>query len=221
MNKSNERVGRVYKSNNCGDMVVVDYINNNNVTVQFVDTGYETSAKWVNIENGNIKDKYCPSICGIGFIAEGSHLLSINGKKTKPYQVWRDMLARCYCPKRQSKSPTYKGCTICDDWHNFQVFAEWYVNNCPTDGGSYHLDKDIKIKGNKIYSPDTCMFVTPAENIIAARAMHYVVTDPYGVEYDVYNLSEFCNQKGLRRSTIVQMIRGKNPPYKRWLWRHA
>lgn len=56
--------------------------------------------------------------------------------------------------------PTYKGCTVCDEWHNFQVFAKWYDENYYLlDDQRTELDKDILIKGNKTYSPETCVFV--------------------------------------------------------------
>jgi hypothetical protein len=29
-----------------------------------------------------------------------------------------------------------------------------------------HLDKDIKCKGNKVYSADTCIFVTAHDNVV-------------------------------------------------------
>ncbi|ALY07069.1 hypothetical protein VmeM32_00078 [Vibrio phage vB_VmeM-32] len=77
------------------------------------------------------------------------------------------MLGRCYDSKIQEKQPTYIDCSVCDEWHYFQNFATWYYDNYPKDGISekYQLDKDLKVNGNKIYSPETCLFVSHAVNL--------------------------------------------------------
>lgn len=72
------------------------------------------------------------------------------------YGIWTSMFERCYSKNLHIKKPTYIGCSVDERWFNFQVFAEWYEQNYVTN---YHLDKDILIKGNKIYGPDTCCFV--------------------------------------------------------------
>jgi hypothetical protein len=49
---------------------------------------------------------------------------------------------------------------VCEEWYNYQVFAKWYEENWkPWMNSSWHIDKDILVKGNKIYSPETCCFV--------------------------------------------------------------
>lgn len=78
------------------------------------------------------------------------------GSKNKPYTVWNDMMRRCTNEKVQEKQPTYRGCTVCDEWHDYDVFYEWFQEHY-RDG--YKLDKDILFQGNKVYSPDTCVFV--------------------------------------------------------------
>lgn len=72
------------------------------------------------------------------------------------YGLWRNMLRRCYDEKTISKHPTYKGCYACEEWKYFSKFKEWFDEHY-VDG--WHLDKDILIKGNKEYSPETCCFV--------------------------------------------------------------
>lgn len=72
------------------------------------------------------------------------------------YNCWHRMIERCHNPKYQETCSTYIGCSICDEWKNFSNFFEWYKVN-HKDG--CELDKDILVKGNKVYSPETCCFV--------------------------------------------------------------
>lgn len=101
---------------------------------------------------------------GVGLYEKGEHPASINGINTKAYDAWRDMLRRCYSPKELEKHPTYIGCTVCNEWLNFQNFADWYCANYPQDGNKYQLDKDLKTLGNKVYSPESCLFVPKVVN---------------------------------------------------------
>lgn len=77
------------------------------------------------------------------------------------YRVWVDMLRRCYCEKFQQLNPTYKGCTVSNDWLTFTNFKNWMADQ---DFEGKQLDKDLLFEYNKVYGPDTCVFVTPAVN---------------------------------------------------------
>ena len=70
------------------------------------------------------------------------------------------MIFRCHSDK--CKSNSYKDVTVCEEWHNFQTFAKWFEDNWKSHMEGWALEKDILVKGNKIYSPDTCCFV-PSE----------------------------------------------------------
>lgn len=71
------------------------------------------------------------------------------------------MLRRCYDKEFQLKNKSYQGCTVCEEWHNFQNFAEWFYQNY-FDGAC--LDKDLLCCGNKTYSPDKCCLITRSLN---------------------------------------------------------
>ena len=75
------------------------------------------------------------------------------------YNTWVQMLRRCYDLNLKKKYPTYKDCTVCEEWLFFSNFKKWFEN--PENGfrKGYFLDKDLLIKGNKIYSPETCVFI--------------------------------------------------------------
>ena len=87
----------------------------------------------------------------------------INGKRSRCpyYQVWMSMLTRCYCEKYQQKRPTYTKCLVIKEWLVFSVFKKWMKAQ---NWQGMDLDKDIKIIGNDIYSPETCVFVSRQVN---------------------------------------------------------
>lgn len=77
------------------------------------------------------------------------------------YRAWCDMLKRCYCTKLQERQPTYKGCSVTEEWKRFSNFRGWMEKQ---DFVGKHLDKDLLFEGNKTYSDKTCVFVTRAVN---------------------------------------------------------
>lgn len=81
-----------------------------------------------------------------------------DGKRTKSYGTWKQMLGRAYCPKGHARYPTYAGCSVAEEWLEYQNFAEWFEAHEYSNRG-YQLDKDLLIPGNKIYAPDRCVFV--------------------------------------------------------------
>lgn len=87
----------------------------------------------------------------------------LDGKKVLcPYYIrWQDMLQRCYSKKFHERQPTYVGCSVCEEWLIFSNFKSWMIKQ---NWKGNELDKDIKYTGNKIYSPDTCLFVTSKIN---------------------------------------------------------
>lgn len=92
--------------------------------------------------------------------------VTINGKSKIVwicpfYNTWKGMLMRCYSDKYQSKKPTYKGCSSCDDWLIFSNFKAWMEIQ---DWKGKQLDKDLLMEGNKVYSPDKCIFVPQTVN---------------------------------------------------------
>ena len=145
------------------------------------------------------------SVYGVGFLGEGKYNCFKNGNHTPEYKSWSRMMERCYSETYQKNKTTYVGCSVCDEWHNFQNFAEWHHANFPKYGGSYHLDKDIKIDGNKEYGPNTCMYVTPEENSIKAHARYANYITPNGELVEVYNITAFCRERGLCKDRMTKL----------------
>ena len=154
-----DRTGEVFKTNMGGDCVVIKYVDAHNVTVMFLDSfKCVVRARIASLKRGEVKNPCARTICGVGYMGEGIYKSRVNGIKTKEYQAWENMIKRCYDGKFQDKNPTYLGCTVCDEWLNFQVFAEWYTKQQGSTLG-YHLDKDLMVEGNKVYSAKTCCLI--------------------------------------------------------------
>lgn len=124
--------------------------------------------------------KDAKKVYGVGIVGKGQYTsgTGVKGKHTKMYNVWNSMLKRCYDSKIHILNSSYKDCTVCDSWLNFQEFGEWFTKNYIED---YQLDKDILIKGNKIYSPETCCFVPQEINLLLGNRKKARGIYPIGV----------------------------------------
>lgn len=208
--------GTIHKTNNCGNLKVLLYRSEKNVEVVFLETNGKRTASSGDIRSGSVKDYYKRTVHGVGYVGNGRFKPTINGKISKCYIKWSSMIARCYDEKTQEKRPTYKGCIVVDEWHNFQNFAEWYYSNKPEDSDDIHLDKDIKIEGNKTYGPEFCLLVTAQENIEKAKAISITLVSPDGVTFDVYNVNKFAKENGLTQSALVALGKGRYKTHKGW-----
>lgn len=86
------------------------------------------------------------------------------------YDRWANLLLRCYNKKELEKHPTYQGCSICEDWVYFSNFRRWMFSQ---NWEGKQLDKDILFPNNKVYSPETCVFVSQEVNkFLTDRRLH-------------------------------------------------
>ena len=103
------------------------------------------------------------------------------------------MIVRCYSEKSLLNKNTYNNCIVCEEWHNFQNFAEWYENNYyEVKNEEMNLDKDILAKGNKIYGPETCIFVPKRINLLFVNNNNKRGKYPIGVRRSYNKLQAVC-----------------------------
>lgn len=102
---------------------------------------------------------------GVGYSSTGVYKKSINSKHTKAYATWKNMLRRCYSETYQLRMPTYIGCTVSEEWLDYQNFAEWFYSQ-EYSILDYHLDKDILCLGNKVYSAENCALIPSQINTV-------------------------------------------------------
>lgn len=146
--------------------------------IRFQKTNYVRIVNVSKIKSGKFKDHYEPSVFGIGYNGVGKYGVK---KHKKIRTVWEHMIERCYGDR--SINTTYNGVSICKEWHNFQVYAEWYINN---NVEKYQVDKDLKQIGikDKIYSPKTCLFLPSKINNMIKGIQSNNTSEIVGVSFD-------------------------------------
>ena len=95
------------------------------------------------------------------------------------YDKWQSMLKRCYSPKWHKRFPSYIGCSVCPEWRYFSKFRLW-MEGQKWEG--MDLDKDILVKGNQVYSPDTCCFIPGTINYLFGSGRKKKNNLPEGVK---------------------------------------
>lgn len=170
MGRRIDRTGEINYNNFGSKMEIIACRKAIDIDIYFEE--YDWVAKHIRYDvfkDGRLACPYEPRLFGIGYMGEGKYKsVDENGIKTKCYYTWSNMMKRCYDKIFQKEErPTYIDCTVCKEWHNFQNFAKWYEENyyeIPNE--KMCLDKDILIKGNKVYSPQTCVFVPNKINVL-------------------------------------------------------
>lgn len=155
---------------------------------------------------------------GVGYNSKGKdkYPTSVKGKKVKCYKLWESMIQRCYDLTHKSYS-TYGGAGVYVDteWHDYQSFAKWAEGAKYFDGAQ--IDKDLlHISGPKVYSKNTCQFVSRKVNTAEAHAKSYTFITPQGIYIKAHNLTDFCIKNDLSRKCMVEVLAGRNKQHKGW-----
>ena len=179
-------VGKVCKSKSSGDFKILKYNDCANVVIQFLKTGFETVAQLGSIRRGEVKDRLSPSVYGVGIVGT-KYPTKINGVQTKEYVLWTDMLTRCYSDIFKKKRPTYEGCEVSENFKHYSYFYEWCNKQVGFGSEGWQLDKDLLIKGNKVYSENTCVFIPAEINSVLVKCTATRGKHPVGVYWSNTN----------------------------------
>lgn len=178
--------GNIFKSKNYGDFKILNYNNRNSVYIMFVDTGYCCTVQMGDIRRGSVKDRLAPSVYGVGVVGTRykTHIL-INDKNVvvDQYRLWRGILERSYSIKSKRKYPAYKDCTVSENFKQYEYFYEWCNRQIGFGNQGWQLDKDLLVKGNKVYSEDNCVFLPRELNNILTKREAFRGDYPIGVSY--------------------------------------
>ena len=161
-------VGKVCKSKSSGDFKILKYNDRANVEIQFLNTGFEMTVELGSIRKGEVKDRYLPSVYGVGVLGT-KYPSTISGVITKEYDLWHSMLQRCYSDTYKKKRPTYEGCEVSDNFKSYEYFYEWCNKQIGFSNQGWHLDKDLLTKGNKVYSEYSCVFIPQEINKVLVK----------------------------------------------------
>lgn len=182
MLKRVNRVGEKHITLQGYEVEIVEYFHRLNCTIKFQDGLILEGLRYPHIVNGYVKNPNHKSVYGVGYLGIGKYNTCKNYKRTLAYKTWNSMMYRCY-KQDVLKHTTYNNVIVCDEWHNLQNFSKWHEENYEPNKESWHLDKDILIKGNKIYSPETCCFVPQIINKLFVKADSLRGKYPIGVYY--------------------------------------
>lgn len=124
---------------------------------------------------------------GVG-VNDWGHPVSVNNKQMLEYQLWTDIMRRCYSEFELKRHPSYIGCEASDKFKIFSNFVYWCRDQVGFGVEGWQLDKDILIRGNKLYSEDTCCFVPPEINSLflknkLRRGNHLIGVSKYGNKF--------------------------------------
>ena len=172
-------VGDIVKNNKQQlEMQILEIIDSQRIKIKFLKSGYETIVYKHNFYAGRVRDKFSGmnKDYRYGYIGNGNYK-DENGNKSKSYSYWAHMIRRS-CDlnfKSDSRNLAYADVSVCDEWLNFENFDKWFNENyyeCPF-GGFMCLDKDILVKHNKVYSPETCCFVPNNINVLFLKQKYH------------------------------------------------
>ena len=127
-----------------------------------------------------MKDVMKPSMYGVGVLGG---VISTEERSSKVYASWNNMLKRCYSTKESAQRSSYEGCYVSNNFCNYQYFKEWYNNQIGHNQDGWDLDKDLLIKGNKVYTEDCCVLLPKEVNNALTQRKTYRGEYPIGVSY--------------------------------------
>lgn len=178
-------------------MKIIRYGGAKDIDVEFKDGTIIKNREYGDFKKGTIKNLCHPEVFDFGFISEGKYDSRVHGEITIEYQRWIDMIRRCYDAYYINEKLTYKDVTICEEWSNFQVFAEWYNENKWSDELLLSPDKDILCHNqSKVYSPETCLLVDQRINKLFTKCDKVRGLYPVGVFYEK-DSKKFISQIGI------------------------
>lgn len=196
------KVGDQHKTKEGFTLTIIENLGYSKVRVRFCDHVHNERVVGIKeLLKGNIKNLLHPSVRSVGFYGIGPHKAKdSDGKNTKEYMHWLGMLTRCYTDDYKLKFPTYQGCYVDRQWHNFQEFAEWCKWQKGFDYAGSVLDKDMLVAGNKVYSPETCLFLPNNLNSLIVTQKRTDKSVPAGISF----------QNGCQKYIVSCAVDGKN-----------
>lgn len=218
-------IGSIYDSKNYGKCTVLGKDHDDYYFVQFLDTGSISSFRAKHIKTGSIRDPYAKKVCLVGCTGN----LPTVGDYKPYYSIWHDMIHRCYDPNNK-RFHAYRNVVVSLDWCTFSNFYADCIklpgyDKEKVERGELVIDKDSKQRFQtlKIYSKDTCVWITKHENnkMQDGQQRRFVAVSPTGEVFNDCNITDFARVHDLERRGISAVLHGRNKTTKGWKFTYA
>lgn len=219
-------INKIQKSNRLGEtnenhqgclMKIIEYNTTKDIVVEFQDS-FKTKVhtQYNNFKKGNVRNPFYPSVYTVGIIGTK---YSINNNE-KEYRAWKDIIKRSYDEKLINKRPTYQNVTCCKEWLNFENFCDWIHSQENYEkwlnGNRWCIDKDILIKGNKVYSPETCCLVSNEVNCLFLKSDNSRNGLPIGVSKKEDKFQAYCDNPFTHKKEYLGLYDAPKQAFKRY-----
>ena len=176
-----------------GKLVVVkeaERIRNKHAWECKCDCGNVTFVPTESLRSGNTKS------CGCLSKTHG-------GSKTRLYVVWLRMMDRCYRPKTERyKNYGGRGIRVCNDWHKFENFRSWAMQNGYDPNAKKFVCTLDRIDVNGDYGPSNCKWSTAKEQSQNTTRSHII-----NVNGESMTISQASEKYGISSATIWARIK--------------
>lgn len=225
-----EKMNKIFKTNTGLEYKInYDYIKNGNhyYEIEFLITHSKRTVLKQALNQGCIKDLFYPTLYGIGYMGNATSKMN-----KRACTLWRNMLSRCYNSHNKKDFSSYGGLgvTVCNRWHCFEYFLEDLskidgYNEKEFNDGILCLDKDIKQKGllpsQKVYSLDTCMFISNEINIkyrnTEQYSKHFIAISPDNDLMIIHGIVHFCKIYNFSPGSVkLRLDKKLFKPYHGW-----
>ena len=168
---------------------------------------------------------YGVGITDTDYVVQKMETIEVNGVRKRKlvwicpyYRVWKNMLQRCYSTKYQERQPTYKGCSVSEEWLRFSNFRKWMMAQ---DWEGKQLDKDLLFEGNKVYGAELCVFVSGMVNLFTSNRGNDRGEWLIGVDWNKRdgNFRSSCRNSFTKKSEHLGYFKCELEAHKAWLKR--
>lgn len=156
------------------------------------DCGNEKRVRTNTLRAGSTKS------CGCGIVeATRKRTIKYSIRNNKLYHVWYGMIDRCKNPKHKFYHRYGgRGISVCNEWENYESFAEWALRNGYSEGLS--IDR-INNDGN--YEPSNCRWTTMKKQHNNTSQCRYETIN--GITKSV---SEWAEEYGVKHGLVLHRL---------------
>ena len=205
-----------------GNYQLLEKINWNSFKIQSLETGeyqvitkksYDSLKKHKEFSCNHNPFKFDRKYYSVGYLGNWEEVSNFTEQEIKVLKhKWVSMLKRVFSNDEYYEKH-YKDVKIHNRWHSFENFLRdvrylpQYFLAKEDNFEGWELDKDYM--GTKIYSKDTCVFLSHNDNILYREYKPFKVIHPNGKEEIEISISRFAYENNLNQGNITSVLNGK------------